>query len=258
MKKLYIFFIVFAILAMGLSLSPVFAKNDKNLDIPEQDGIYDVPGHPDLKIRVFVHKIKPAKPSPTPTPELNCTVSDPSNSADVAFAGWKLPSIYKYNLNPASVPGTVGGGNLATIAATAFNRFSGAIGNKVVVTAGLNTTKTAKALDGINLIAWGKASAGTLGVTYIWYNPTTEAVTELDTIMNNRYIWYWTGNTTCAYSGVYDAQNILTHEIGHWFGLDDHYTSGYVDATMYGYGSTTEVKKNTLTNGDINGLKAIY
>ena len=65
--------------------------------------------------------------------------------------------------------------------------------------------------------------------------------------------------TDCAYIESYDAQNILTHEIGHWFGLDDEYdATNYQNATMYGYGSKTEVKKNTLTDGDINGLRAIY
>ena len=77
--------------------------------------------------------------------------------------------------------------------------------------------------------------------------------------MNKAYVWTWSGGTTdCAYTESYDAQNILTHEIGHWFGLDDEYTDEYIENTMYGYGSKWEVKKNTLTTGDINGLQAIY
>jgi len=256
MKKLFAVFIVFLVIVSGLSLNSVFAKNDKDADIPETDGVYDVPGHPEMKVRVFVHKIKPGKPSPEPV--LTCGLADPNFSADVAWAGWKLPSSWTYNLNITSVPAAVGGTNLPAMTAAVFGEFIGAINNQVSVNRGLDTSRTSKALDGQNIITWGRASASALAVTYIWYYSSTGEVVELDTIMNKKYAWDWSEQENCAYIGVYDAQNILTHEIGHWFGLNDHYTTDYVDATMYGYGAKTEVKKNTLTTGDVSGLQAIY
>ena len=261
MKKLFAIFVIVLIIVSGLSLTSVFAKNNKNNDIPEQDGIYDVPGHPEMKVRVFVHKEKPAKPGkPQPlTPTLTCGLDDFDSFAFVNNEAWHLPSTWTYNLNPNSVPGLVGGSNLFTIAENGFNVWENAINSSVDVVRGADTTITRKALDGINIIAWGKASLGALGVTYIWYYPATGEVAELDTIMNKAYVWTWSGGTTdCAYTESYDAQNILTHEIGHWFGLDDHYTDAYRENTMYGYGSKMETKKNTLTTGDINGLQAIY
>jgi len=261
MRKLLTIFIVFSVLALGLSLSPVFAKNLKNSDkdIPEQDGVYDVPGHPELKVRVFVHHVGKGKPVP-PTPVLECGLDDPQSLAVVDKEVWHLPANWTYNLNPGSVPGSVGGSNLFTIAENAFNEWEGAIKNKVNVVRGDDTLITRRALDGINVITWGKASPGALGVTYIWYYSSSGEVAELDTIMNKTYFWEWSeGSTACAYTESYDAQNILTHEIGHWFGLDDEYdAANYQNATMYGYGDKWEVKKNTLTTGDINGVKAIY
>lgn len=253
MKKIIFSVTLIIVLAFAFSLNFTFAKNDKNADIPEEDGTYDVPGHPELKVRVFVHKVKPG---PAPTPPLQCNLSDPTTSSDVAWAGWYLPDGFIYKLNPSSVPSTVNG-DLSIIAEKAFAQFEGHTGGVNAVFGGTTTINT-KGYDGENIIAWGRASGSALGVTYIWYNTITKEATQIDTIMNQRYSWYWSQQTNCAYSGVYDAQNILTHEIGHWFGLNDHYTAGYVNATMYGYGSKTEVKKNTLTNGDINGLKTIY
>ncbi|KKS06624.1 MAG: hypothetical protein UU61_C0036G0031 [Parcubacteria group bacterium GW2011_GWB1_41_4] len=97
-------------------------------------------------------------------------------------------------------------------------------------------------------------------MTYIWYDNTGLAV-EVDTIMNKKFSWSWTPyniSNLCSVQNTYDAQNILTHEIGHWFGLDDHYTTEYQENTMYGYGSKNEVKKDTLTIGDVLGLNLIY
>ena len=255
-KKFSIILIVFVVLVGG---NFVFAKNDKNndknIDIPEQDGVYDVPGHHELKVRVFVHRIG-GKPGPTST--LQCNLSDPDSLTVVDSAGWKLPSTWTYNLNPSSVPSSVGSSYLSTIAANAFKEWGGAV-NEVNIKRGLDTTINRKGYDGKNIVAWGSASSSALAVTYIWYYPSTGLVAEVDTIMNTKFFWMWSGgSSTCAWSNAYDAQDILTHELGHWFGLDDEYTSAYVNNTMYGYGSKMDAKADTLTTGDILGVKTIY
>ena len=76
--------------------------------------------------------------------------------------------------------------------------------------------------------------------------------------MNKKFTWYWSQDKSCAYQNVYDAQDILTHELGHTFGLDDMYTNDYANHTMYGYGSKGEVKKDTLTIGDAQSVKILY
>lgn len=254
-KKIFAFLILFLIIVLGAFSNYAFAKNDKNSDIPEVDGTYDVPGHSELKVRVFVHK---AKPSPNPLPSLQCGLTDPVSTSIVAPAGWHLPSNYTYNLNPNNVPAYVGSANWPTIATKSFAVWSKELVGKVNIVKGANITISRYGLDGKNIVAWGAASSSALGVTYIWYNPSTGDVVELDTIMNNKFSWTWYDSIICAYLGYYDAQNILTHEIGHWFGLNDHYTTAYANNTMYGYGSKTEVKKDTLTAGDISGLLNIY
>lgn len=266
LKKISLLFSVFAIMALVLSTSAVSAKNDKNADdgwvVPEQNGTYDVPGHPGMKVKVFVHYPK-IKPGPAPSPVLTCDLKDPDSQAVVDSAGWHLPQNqnWTYQLNTTSVPASVGSANLAIIAKDAFDRWSSASGYEVNFTRGVNTGVAKASYDRKNIIAWGRAPGSALAVTYTWYYTATKEVAEVDTIMNSRFPWSWTPYNElnlCADQNSYDAQDILTHELGHWMGLDDEYTSNYINNTMYGYGSKAEIKKDTLSSGDIFGVLKIY
>lgn len=236
-----------------LFLTPfvVSAQKPEDWDPPEKNGVYDVPGKQNLKVRVFVHEPRDTQF----TPELACI--DDNSSAVVHPAGWKLhPGDWTYSLNPSSVPSSVGSTNLPTIAANSYGVWQSAINNKVKLVKGADTTKDRNAFDGINLVAWGRTSGSALAVTYTWYYPSTGFAAESDTIMNKKFTWGWSANI-CD-SSYYDAQNILTHELGHWIGLNDEYTSPYVNNTMYGYGSKGEIKKDTLTAGDVKGATNLY
>lgn len=257
MKKV----LILAILALFIGVFGRFclAIRPENLPLPEKPGLYEVPKRPELKLRVFIHPEKPQKPGkPTPTtPSYTCNESDPDSNELGHHAGWKLPSIWKYKINISSVPLTIGSSNIYEIVNNAFNAWLQEVEGKVnVIDAGLTSISTAK-LDNQNIIAWGKAPANALAISYIWYNNNGFAV-EVDTIMNKKYNWYWSKDINCAYQNVYDAQNILTHELGHSFGLDDEYEDKYKDHTMYGYGETGEVKKDTLTTGDKNSVRTLY
>jgi len=253
MSKKYSWFISF-FLTFFLGLVFVFVVSAQEADIPEKNGTYNVPGNPKFKVRVFVHN---PKPEPTSSPVLTC--NDPDSLAVVPSAGWKLPSSVTYHLNPSSAPSSVGS-NLSTIAANAFSTWSSAAPGKVSFVQGSDTSVDRKGLDNQNIVAWGRTSGSALAVTYTWYNTTTKVAVETDTIFNKKFIWSWTPYSVgaCGISNTYDAQDILTHELGHWMGLDDTYNSSYANNTMYGYGATGEIKKDTLTSGDIDGVKAVY
>lgn len=266
MKKIYAILMLAVMLIPGnalLQAKPDQSKQDATINeeftFPEKDGVYDVPGHPELKVKVFVHKVKGGKPSPTPSPAPICGLSDTDSNATVSSAGWHLPANWTYKLNLESVPSSVGSSNLAAIAGRAFSVWS--VNSGVNFTAVGTTTIARAANDGQNIIAWGRTSGSALAVTYTWYYPDTGLVANVDTIMNQKFFWRWTDQSAtpnCADANSYDAQDILTHELGHWMGLDDEYADNYVYNTMYGYGSKGEVYKDTLTTGDIDGVKAIY
>lgn len=253
-KKVFVFFLSLILISFFANIS--LAK-DNTQDLPEVDGTYDVPGQPHLKLKVIVHKGKPVKPSPTPAP--TCNVSDPDSLAQDATTGWHLPSNWTYSLSMNSAPTGVRF-NLPLIAQNSFTVWSTNTGGLVNFTQGADTSITKAAFDGKNIIAWNKITPSALAVTYTWFYVTSGLVVENDTIMNKIYLWSWTPYSlnACVEPNSFDAEDILTHEIGHWMGLNDAYDISFADNTMYGYGNSGEIKKDTLTTGDIAGLKKIY
>jgi hypothetical protein len=270
MKRKYLILLFAFFLFLGLWLFVSSAKDtqaSENNNLPEEEGTYDVPGHPKLKLKVFVyHPGKPStsgKPIPTPTPPTaqTCSLDDPDSTNKDGLTGWHLPSgTHVYRLNKGSVPSTVGATNFSMIAANSFDAWVGTdVGRKVTFIEGSETRVNRATFDNQNIITWGRTSGSALAVNYTWYNQITGEAVENDTIFNSSYPWAWSGgDITCAYIGFYDAQDILTHELGHRMGLDDELSGSYTNNTMYGYGAKEEVKKNTLTTGDISAVNSIY
>lgn len=249
MKK--IIALVFLLISFSW-LNPVSAaKPNLAPEFPDASGTYDVPNHPELKVKVFVHNPK----GKTAPPAQTNICADSYSIAKVGPVGWHMEGAWIYKVNPA-MPSTING-NINDIIFKSFNEWmskSPELSSKVTLQQGANTAVNRAVYDKQNIIAWGKTSNSALGVTYTWYNKTTGIAVESDTILNQKLPWSWNECT----ASTYDAQNILTHELGHWFGLNDHYTSDYKENTMFGYGAKGETKKDTLTQGDIDGINDIY
>ncbi len=111
-----------------------------------------------------------------------------------------------------------------------------------------------------NVITWGLAQAGVVAYASIWYVSTTGEIVDADIVLNTYYRWgIADGNeSTSDLVGKFDIRNIVTHEGGHWTGLDDLYDSKYSAMTMYGYASLGEEIKRSLEPGDIAGAQDVY
>lgn len=244
------------------------AVPNKHADLPTEAGTYTVPGHSNLRLRVSVYHARGGnKPSPSPAPEtLVCGLQDPASSTADNVTGWHLPAgDWTYRLNPGSVPSTVTSSEFVQLSSNAFGAWNSAtdVDNSVNFVRGANTSVNRSQLDGQNVITWGRTSGTALATTYTWYYTSSHEVAEVDTIINQKFAWNWadqsdSAKTGCAYDNYYDTQNILTHELGHWLGLDDDYDNTYTENTMYGYGSKTEIKKNTPAAGDIATVNSLY
>lgn len=252
--------VISVVFLVAMSSSSVLAGSGKNNleNIPQKDGIYDLPNHPGTKVHVFVHYPKLELDAKSAPSKNVCDLTDPASASLVGAGGWHLPANIKYMLNTASAPSAALKKNMATIATNSAKTWTTAAGNKFSISqAGTSTLTVANSDDGVDLIAWGSVPNNALAVTYALFD-TTGTVVGVDTILSKNVPWNWSTTVSRCDLNSYDLQNVLTHEIGHWVGLNDEYATSYSNNTMFGNASKGETKKDTLTVGDINGLKLIY
>ena len=213
----------------------------------------------DVVLKTFVHDPRaPGKPLPIS----NCTVTTDDQVSDFGLTGWHMPSAgMNYQINLSTKPRNLTDIEVLVAIDNSFDAWTSADNNQIFNYAGTTTTKAAK-FDGTNAILWKGITSGALAITYAWYYTSTGQLVEADTVFNRNYQWDLTPYSDVANEcggtiGAYDVQNIGTHEFGHWIGLDDLYLAIDKDLTMYGYGETKELKKDSLGLGDISGVNAI-
>lgn len=108
-----------------------------------------------------------------------------------------------------------------------------------------------------NTVTMASLSSGTLAVARLSFNPATKEIHECDIEMNSKVTWSTDGATSeCEFpASHFDVQNVMTHEVGHFIGLD-HVNDEYL--TLYGYASEGETRKCSLGPGDQAGATALY
>jgi matrixin len=168
----------------------------------------------------------------------------------------------QWNLNPATAA-NVSGGNLQDAVAAAFGTWSTAPNTALTLTRGADSQVSSPAFDGVNLVCFtcstDFSSDGTLAVTF-----TTTAngagaddkhggksrfagqILDADILFNPAMTFSMDGS-----SGS-DLQTVLTHEIGHFLGLDH---SAVVKAMMFPYAPPME---RTLGSDDVAAISMLY
>ena len=112
-----------------------------------------------------------------------------------------------------------------------------------------------------NVITWAILPPGVVAMATIWYYSDTGEIVDADIQLNLGYKWGIDEDdegTEYTLEDAFDIQNIVTHEAGHWSGLDDIYDDTYWAMTMYGYTTYGETIKISLEPGDIAGVQAVY
>lgn len=203
-----------------------------------------------------------ATPAPTetiaPTPTATATPTPSPTSSDL----YKLRGYHwtqfpvQYYIKP-DVPGLSPSSVINEVVA-AFNTWDSAVSIPLCEYAG--TTDAVMGLNERNEIQWVDfGDTRIIGQTAVWYKG--DVIVETDIKMNTRMGWGIDADgegTENTLTGLYDVQNIATHEAGHGFGLADLYDTSATDMTMYGYSRTGEVKRISLGYGDILGIQALY
>ena len=213
--------------------------------------VYAQPQQPQVRLLIIEHYVHGH------TTTFQIASEDNSNSTDLEnhykLLGFHWHTTAKVWINPSNKYGFSTEEVVAAIIAAAYTWDSQTSKDVFLYMGTISGKKAPKpgVYDGYNVIGWGNYRRGVLAVTYIWY--TGNQILETDTMLNSLYQWSLTGE-----KGKFDVQNIMTHEFGHWCGLDDLYSDEDYWLTMYGYASTGETYKRTLGIGDINGLIAVY
>jgi hypothetical protein len=118
---------------------------------------------------------------------------------------------------------------------------------------GITYEHTSGTQDWVNVVDWGSYRKGVIAVTMIWRYVATGDIAEVDMKLNTKYAWSLDGEEKKM-----DIQNIVTHEFGHWAGLDDLYNPEDAFLTMYGYSGYAVTYQQTLGLGDQLGIRAVY
>ena len=110
--------------------------------------------------------------------------------------------------------------------------------------------------DGRNMVRWIKSgwSHGkeTVAITISWYRVSTGELLESDIVANAQH-HRWGINPKKG-SGLYDVQNVMAHEAGHFWGVGH---SQQRSATMWIDSMPEQVSKRSLTKDDRDGIAAL-
>jgi len=117
------------------------------------------------------------------------------------------------------------------------------------------TAQTRTGNDGVNLVRWYESEYpfedSTLAVTVDTFNDVSGQLLDADINVNGvNFRWSAGGGM-----GVFDVQNVITHEAGHLLGLGH---STVPASTMYADASPGETSKRTLHADDVAGLVFLY
>ncbi len=107
-------------------------------------------------------------------------------------------------------------------------------------------------MDGTNVIGWARlVPKQVLAAAWVYTSTSENRVLQADIFYNISHTWGVLGS--CNSSPAFDVENIGTHEVGHILGLA-HWSDAAKMATMYPSAPSGEIKKRTLTLGDVAGV----
>jgi hypothetical protein len=93
-------------------------------------------------------------------------------------------------------------------------------------------------------------SSGVVALTPLWFY-SNGSIADADILFNGKDFLF----TTSGQPGRFDVQDVATHELGHFLGLDH---SGAAGATMFPYVDPAVILHRSLSLDDRNGLRSVY
>ena len=226
--------------------------------------VFRIPtGHNSERLTVFVFYGKGGNGGGKPPKDDGSSEKCSDTNTNVAFSEigvhWTQPQLM-VEYQPTFEPEAVAGMAFDAID-RAFSTWETAVTNADLMSFSENITAPLPPdRDGQNIVGWrqlvGRNARKVLAATYIW-DDGNGTILEADIVYNTSHNWaintvIGVGTTECGTD--FDVQAIGTHEIGHFIGLN-HVSSE--DATMAPTAAKGELKKQTLTPGDVMGANVV-
>jgi hypothetical protein len=140
----------------------------------------------------------------------------------------------------------------------AWNEVDGTTAHLVEVTSPSQRARTDHAAQDLHLVMFDETNAsgyfpagtGTVALTPLLFY-TSGQILDADILFNGSSYAF----TTRGQAGRFDVQDVVTHELGHFLGLDH---SGVAGSTMFPYVDTAVILHRSLSTDDVAGIRSIY
>lgn len=113
--------------------------------------------------------------------------------------------------------------------------------------------------DGRNTVSYGeidiKGHKNDLALTITFLNPATGRIQESDIVINSKHD-FLTHQKLDACGGQYDLESVVTHEVGHFFGLGEDTEDD--STTMYYVTRACDIQKRELKEPDRHSMVLLY
>ena len=204
---------------------------------------------PGVKMTVHVFYGKKNGPGGRPAPSGDaCTANVDTQTAYASFGKAQTVRM-DFRLDDTFAPDS----RFATAVGRSFDTWNAAIGGSSYFTTSPGVAEGGPSDDGVNVVGWARlVPKNVLAATWTYTDAATGRVTGADVFYNTSQ--KWSVLSGCNSESRFDIENIGTHELGHVLALD-HVSDPGKQATMYPSAPAGEVKKRSLTDGDILGVK---
>jgi hypothetical protein len=168
---------------------------------------------------------------------------------------WSSSTI-SYNIHTAGSDDITDNSHIPAIE-HAFQSWTDVEGSQINLTRGTDTTSGSTSgsghtvtFDESNSSGYFPSGSGIVAITPISYMLADGRITDADILFNGNQFTFSTNQTP----GTFDVQDVLTHEVGHFIGLDH---SPVVSGTMWPYVSNTQWLHRSLSQDDEAGAVAV-